>query len=190
MEPTQDVVQLVEDKAWIPLAAVLIGLVVRLSKSDKFAAWFPINVPPKWRAPFALGLGLVAAVVSEVAKGGNWKAAIVGGLFASFMAITSHDIVVEGARDGREIGQKPIQPKVLMMLVLWAGVAAVHGCGAGSKETACQLLRVAADGCPYFTVLLADGTREEVPREEIAGMAMRHRGMRLAQPPGDAGADR
>ena len=107
MDPTQFdyIVTLLEQKAWIPLAAVLVGLFVRLTKSDRFAAWFPINVPPQWRAALALGLGLVAGAISEFAKSGNWKSAIVGALLAGLMPIAAHDILIEGKRGGRELGE-------------------------------------------------------------------------------------
>jgi hypothetical protein len=115
MDPTQDIVTLVENKAWIPLAAIVIGLVVRLTKSDRFAAWFPINVPPQYRAALALALGAVAGVISEFAKSGNWKSAIVGALLAGLMPIAAHDIVVEGVRKGRDIGE-PKRPPPLPLL--------------------------------------------------------------------------
>lgn len=107
MDPSQYdyIVRLVEQKAWIPLAAVVIGLFVRLTKSDRFAAWFPLNVPPQGRAALALALGLVAGVISEFAKSGNWKSAVIGALLAGLMPIAAHDIVIEGRRNGRELGE-------------------------------------------------------------------------------------
>jgi hypothetical protein len=163
-----------------------IGAAETLCKSDRFAAWFPVNVPPQYRALLALSLGLVAGVLSEFARSGNWTAAVVGGLMAGLMPIAAHDIVIDGARNGREIGVPPVPPTVLMVLVLGLGVAA-HGCSAAAKDTACQMIRAADELCPYVVVVFPDGTREPVPRSMVAGLALQHMAARLQ---GDAGAPR
>jgi hypothetical protein len=67
------------------------------------------------------------------------------------------------------------------LAVLFVGFAAINNCAA-----ACPALDLAATACPMFVVLLPDGTRETVPREELARVAMKVRGARLAQ--ADAGA--
>lgn len=89
--------------AWIPIAALIIGAVVRLLKSDT-----PLpTVPPKWRPVLALVLGLVAGVLTKVASGIDWQTALEGGLGAASIAIFGHDFVVAGLRDGKE----PFAPK-------------------------------------------------------------------------------
>jgi hypothetical protein len=90
---------LAQKHAWVPLAAVVIGAIVRLLKSDT-----PLpTVPAKWRPWFALGLGAVAGLLRSVAGGATWAQALGGGLTAALLAMGSHDAVITSARDGREL---------------------------------------------------------------------------------------
>lgn len=95
-------IDLVRDNKWWALAALLIGFVVRMLKSD---GPIPITLPAKWRPWLAVGLGIVAGVVEKISTGTPWKNAIVGGLVAAFVAISGHQLFVESARGGREIGE-------------------------------------------------------------------------------------
>lgn len=97
-------VTLMQTHAWIPLASVVIGLAVRLVKSDKAVAWFPIAIPPQVRSWLALGLGLIAGVLDKVVAGAPWPTAMLGGLVAAISAISGHELVVESLRGGRDIG--------------------------------------------------------------------------------------
>lgn len=85
---------------WLALAALGIGLVVRLLKSD---TKIPIDIPPRLRVWAALGLGIVAGVIDKVANGGTpWKDALLWGLSAAITAIVAHATVVDSLRGGRE----------------------------------------------------------------------------------------
>jgi len=96
-------ISLVRSKAWIPLASLLIGLFVRLSKTDAAVAWFPVNLRPKVRPYVALAGGILTGVAAGLV-GGSWLSALTGGVVAGMLAITAHDVVVESIRNGREIG--------------------------------------------------------------------------------------
>ena len=104
-------IQLARGHDWIALAAVFAGLLIRLSKSDRFVAWFPIAIAPRWRAWAALVLGVAYGALRALVTGSRWPGAIAGGLTAGFLAITGHELVVEGLRKGRDVGvAKPPPP--------------------------------------------------------------------------------
>jgi hypothetical protein len=75
--------------------------------------------------------------------------------------------------------------KILFLSValaaIFTGFAAIYSCAA-----ACPVLDLAATACPLFVVMLPDGTREAVPRDELARVALKARAVRLGRP--DAGA--
>lgn len=88
--------------AWVPLAALVIHVVVRMSKSDSWPPWFTIT--PRARAWLALGLGIFSGVLDAVVNGVSWQSAIVGGIISALIAIGGHDLVVESLRKGRDFG--------------------------------------------------------------------------------------
>ncbi len=90
---------LIKAHAWLPLAALAIGLGVRLLKSD---TKIPIDIPPQYRVWFAVILGIVAGVLDKAANGTPWKDAIIGGLSATALAVLGHNIVIDSARGGKE----------------------------------------------------------------------------------------
>lgn len=88
---------------WFSVISSVIGIVVRLLKSD---GPIPFNLNPKLRAPLALGLGIVGGVIETVTTTGvSWAVAIPTGLLAAFTAMGSHDLFIESARGGRELGE-------------------------------------------------------------------------------------
>lgn len=101
MDP-QIILNLVTQHKWVAISSLAIGTIVRLLKSD---GPIPINVPGKYRPWLAMGLGLVAGVLDKVSNGTPWKGALLSGLVAAFVAISGHDLLVESARGGREVGE-------------------------------------------------------------------------------------
>lgn len=132
---------------WVPIATLIVASLIRLAKSDRAVAWFPVAVSPKWRAWAALLLGVVLGVLQKLALGGSWVDAVGGGLSAGIAAITGHELVVESLRNGRDIGApKPaplapgtlrppspppisLKPPPLPPLAMLALVALAVGCG-------------------------------------------------------------
>ncbi len=124
------VAKLIESHAWLPLASMLIGLIVRLLKSD---GPIPINVPAQYRAWLALGLGLVVGMLDMVIGGTAWSTALLVGLVSAMGAITAHETVVEGMKRGKEpFGNgPPASPRApgaiaLCFVILFAGAS--RGC--------------------------------------------------------------
>jgi hypothetical protein len=97
------------DKGWLPALAAGIFVLVRLLKSDDAVRWFPPSLSPEWRPRLALLLGVVASVAKRKADGQAWPQAVLAGLVeglgAGSAAVAAHELVVEGARKGREIGE-------------------------------------------------------------------------------------
>lgn len=99
MDP-QVIFDLVKNHAWWALAALLIGIAVRVMKDDTI---FPITIPPRVRVYVALVGGIVAGSCQRLATGASWKDALLWGLSAAITAILGHEFVIESARNGKEI---------------------------------------------------------------------------------------
>lgn len=96
---TSELATLIGQHKWVPIASVVLGVLVRLAKSD---TRIPIDIPPRLRVWLAFGLGQVAAVLDVVVAGQPWKQAIFGGLIASVLAIVGHNTIVDSMRGGKE----------------------------------------------------------------------------------------
>lgn len=109
MDPTlakdiDTVLSLVRGHNWIAIAAILDGLLIRLSKDDRYVRFFPVAIAPKWRPWFALAVGVVEGCVAiKLLSHGAWSEAIFGGFSAGVTAITGHELVVESLRGGRDL---------------------------------------------------------------------------------------
>ena len=84
---------------WIAAAAIVIGALVRLTKSDTPLPW---SVPARWRPILALGLGLLAGVLQAVASGAPFAPALLDGTLAAVVAMLGHVFGVEVIRNGKE----------------------------------------------------------------------------------------
>lgn len=94
-----DIALLIEQRKWVPLAAIVIGLVVRLLKSDTKLP----TVPPRARIWLVFGLGIVSGVLEHVVAGKTWTSAIVGGAVSAVLAIVGHESIIASLRGGKEL---------------------------------------------------------------------------------------
>lgn len=92
---------LIAKHQWVGLAALVIGLMVRLLKED--STFPPFAIPARWRPLLAMGLGVVSGVLQAVSTGTRWHDAILGGLVSAFVAIAGHDAIVGSIRDGKDV---------------------------------------------------------------------------------------
>lgn len=153
---------------------LLIGAVVRLLKSDT-----PLpTVPPRWRASLAIALGVAGGVVEALSVGTPWREAIIKGVAAGMTAIVGHDVLIEGARGGREVGGdadavKTPRPRGLTRIEVMAGAmtvgmlgAALAGFGcAGWKREAKSVIDTATAVC-----VLANGMSTNAEIMAICGI--------------------
>lgn len=134
---TSIIIAFIRAHAWIALAAVLVGLVVRLLKSD-----VPIvpTVAARYRPIAALALGQVAAVLQAVAGGQPWLDAVVGGFVAAVVAMAGHDTLIEAVRGGTEVPlpaiSKAAEPVLKVVILFGFFSFALTGCGAGALDAA------------------------------------------------------
>lgn len=96
------IIQLAKTNIWWTVTALVIGLVVRALKTD---GPIPITIPAKWRPWLAVALGILSTVVNMLATGTPLKDALAGGLVAALASISGHELLVESARGGRELGE-------------------------------------------------------------------------------------
>jgi hypothetical protein len=102
---TPDLVTLVQQKAWLPLSAVVIGFIIRILKDDQFVLPPWISLPSQYRAAAALALGVVAGVINLVVAGTTWDVAIPTGLMAGAMAIFGDTLFIQALRKGKDLGK-------------------------------------------------------------------------------------
>ncbi len=139
------VVELLRAHAWVPVSAIIIGLVVRLLKSD---TKIPIDIPGRYRTPLVYVLALLAGVLEKVATGSAWLPALVNGALAGLFAQQGHLLVIDSLRSGKELAipglivpgaapapGKPItvRPPPLPLLVLALFALVLAGCSAFFK---------------------------------------------------------
>jgi len=101
----------------IALVAALIGVLVRVLKSDRVAslpAWLSwvSKIPPKARPVIALVLGQISgALMAAAVPGVDMFEALKAGLVAGALAIAGHDVIVEWILGGSEPFAKPQVPE-------------------------------------------------------------------------------
>lgn len=121
----------VRDHAWPIVAAVVIGGLVRMVKSDAI----PITVPARWRPVLALGLGLASGACDAIIRGTDWHEALGMGLLSSFVAMGGHDVLIEALRGGAEVSAPKAGGGALALIVAVLS-AALSGCAGGLQDAA------------------------------------------------------
>lgn len=101
MDP-QELLQQIIARKWVAVAAIVIGIIVRLLKSD---TKIPIDIPPRLRPWLAIGLGAAAGALDKLTNVDKvtWTTALLEGVTAAVVAIVSHTLVIQSARDGKEL---------------------------------------------------------------------------------------
>lgn len=94
-------VDLIAQHKWVGLAALVIGLIVRLMKED--TRFPPFALAARWRPMLALGLGIASGVLQATSTGTPWRDAILGGLVSGVVAISGHEAIVESIRNGKDV---------------------------------------------------------------------------------------
>lgn len=102
--PITDILPMIQSHAWVPLAALVIGFLVRALKSDAFVlpSWAAVAAP--YRPLLVLALGIVSGVLNAVVAGTPWRDALIGGCLSALMALIGHTTIVDVLRGGRDIG--------------------------------------------------------------------------------------
>lgn len=177
MNPNIDVADLIEQKKWIPLAAVVIWFLVRLLKSD---TKIPITLNPRHRMIAAFVFGAVAGILDKIASGTvTWQTAIFDGLLGAALAVIAQN-GLDALLNGRDVpipgliipGARPNPNKpptipppaglsVVSMIVLTGYLSTIIACGAGAK--ACAIIDLANHACTVVKYLDDDGKVKEVP---------------------------
>lgn len=176
---------------WVVLLSGLVATWYRALKDD-------VTVFPNWslqiRGLVVGVMGILAGVLDVAAGGGNWLSALLSGLTTSGPALVMLVIeIVQGKGGGGAV--TPITPDAatpktsirppggysakLVPVLGCLAVFAIGGCNAAAKDTACQIVKAADELCPYVVVILPDGSKENVPREAIANLALEHKAARL-----------
>lgn len=92
MDPADLLWRALLSHTWWFVAAVVVGAAVRASKADTI---LPVDVPRRYRALLALGLGQVSGLLEHLLARASWRSAAVGGLVSAVVAVLGHEWVVE-----------------------------------------------------------------------------------------------
>jgi len=205
------IVQLVRTHAWIPLLAVVVGTIIRVSKNDAAVARIKFYIKPQNRAAWALVWAVALAALDRIAIGGTWYDALAGGLVAGCGAIAAHEVIVNKMRKGRDFGVKKSPPTVWdddserpdpsdppklpsswpivarAFFFVSVGALLTLGCP-GAGRVVCPVIDLASNLCPLILIKLPDGTQEPVHRDAIEIAALRARVTRMRAEVLDGGA--
>lgn len=93
--------EMLEKHMWIPLAAFVIGAILRAVK----AGWWPADlyIAPKYRPWIVFALGWVSGSLDVIVTGKPLWEGFAGGLLSSLMSIGGHELFIESLRGGREL---------------------------------------------------------------------------------------
>jgi hypothetical protein len=98
-----DLIAALHDKQWVLSGALVVTMLVALTKQGWAGAWIAKKLPPVTLPYLAVVLGAVGLSAAEVIAGKPLAQAIVDGIESGVGAVFLHQTVVEGGRSGKEI---------------------------------------------------------------------------------------
>ena len=87
LEEISTVVAAIETRAWYPLAALLVTVVLRLLRQVQPEQW--ARLPQRWQWAPAVALSLLAAFVDAAASGATWQVALGMVAYSALAALTA-----------------------------------------------------------------------------------------------------
>lgn len=102
---------------WVVISALVIGALVRMSKAEKLGGVFH-RIPARYRSMIPVALGAMSGGLEMLLRGASYKSAAVHAVIAFSLAISGHEVLIKGLRDGRELGEKksddePAKPRLV-----------------------------------------------------------------------------
>ncbi len=88
---------------WALFAALIVGLVVALSKQGWLSSWLAAKIPPAVRPWYALAISLLTTGSGDIVSGKTWQAALQDVALTFVTAMMGHQIVIESLRHGVEL---------------------------------------------------------------------------------------
>lgn len=158
---TSQLAALLAAHKWVPASALVVGFLVWLQKKGKLPGFN--SIPPNYRPFLALGLGILSGVLNKIAVDSKtWLVAILDGVLSAIIAISAHDTLIEGLRNGKEIGGggRPNPSSVFILVGALSVVSAIQACGYG--KPACEVIDIAQANCTWLRYLESDGTVKQV----------------------------
>jgi hypothetical protein len=103
-----DLPALIAAHRWPVVAAIVIALIIRLTKGD--IASTP-TIPARWRSLVSLGLGILSGAASAVIAGTPWGTALLEGLAAGVAPIAGNEAIFEGILGKRTAAIEALKAK-------------------------------------------------------------------------------
>ena len=101
---------LILEHKWLGVSVIVVGALVRYSKGDlPMPSWMAtafLKIPSKARPALSLSLGVLSGCLDALASGKAWKIAIKDGIVTGALPILGHYLLVDVARDGRDVLKK------------------------------------------------------------------------------------
>ena len=88
---------------YVLLGALVVGLLVALSKQGWFSTWIASKLTPAVIPYYALGVAVLGVVTADLKTGKTWQQAVLDAFMAGFAAIGGHQLLIESGRKGKEL---------------------------------------------------------------------------------------
>jgi hypothetical protein len=107
-----------QSHAYLMAGAIGTNLLVTLAKQGWFSTWLANKLPSRYLPFVALVVGVLGTSSAELIAGAPWQRALLDGLMAAATAVFTHQAIVEGARNGKEIiPEKRVVPVIPPTLI-------------------------------------------------------------------------
>ncbi len=107
--------------AWPLLIALILFTLVGVAKQGWFSTWIATKLAGAATLYYTFGLGLVGTMASEVIAGKSWQGALMDGFGAIVVAVTTHQFLIKGIRNGRELFKRTARVAALKAPVVQVG---------------------------------------------------------------------
>ena len=99
----QPIIAAFQAHQWVLFGALVVGGFIAFAKQGWFSAWVQSKMPSAAIPYYAMGLGVLAMMATDLSTGKTWQQAITDGLMAGMTAVFGHQLLIESARGGKEI---------------------------------------------------------------------------------------
>lgn len=98
-----EIVKAFGSRSYVLGVGLAVMLVVGLVKQGWLGAWVQARVPARYLPLLALGMSVLGVVAADIVAGKDWRQAVFDSIAAGATAVFGHQVIVEGARGGKEL---------------------------------------------------------------------------------------
>jgi hypothetical protein len=99
----QPVIAAFQAHQWVLFGALIVGGLIAFAKQGWFSTWIQSKLPASDIPYYAVVIGVLTMMVTDIETGKTWQQAILDGFFAATTAVFGHQLLIEGVRGGKEV---------------------------------------------------------------------------------------